>query len=316
VGCSRTARTADILAAVMDETLAILKDIGHPEYGSARSKRTYSDHVKIGLLVIRQFVGGSYEDFIRFLPSIGGVLKVAGMRNIPDPSTLWKFAGRLDHDVLENVLQRLAKTCCSEDMIIAVDSTGFSLRNISRHMEKRVKEFGVRSEIKRDFVKTTFSVDTRSLMILSCDCVDSRNADVKRMEHAITSLMRGGFSVGCVVADKGYDAEYVHRDIHERLGAEAFIPIRNMSEPARSGSSKIRTSGFHRGRMKFFFDKVRYNQRSKVETVNSMVKRKMGDVVNSRIPATSGAEVILRAIAHNFRRLLELKPESMEGMIS
>ena len=46
-------------------------------------------------------------------------------------------------------------------------------------------------------------------MILSCDRVDSHNADVKRMEHAVTSFVKGGF-VGCIVADKGYDAEYIH----------------------------------------------------------------------------------------------------------
>lgn len=50
--------------------------------------------------------------------------------------------------------------------------------------------------------------------------------------NAVSSLAKGGLSISCVVADKGYDAEYVHRDIHERLGADAMIPIRNI-EPAR-----------------------------------------------------------------------------------
>jgi hypothetical protein len=53
VGCRSTAQAADVLAAVMEKIFSVLKDIGHPECSSARSKRTYSDHVKIGLLVIR-----------------------------------------------------------------------------------------------------------------------------------------------------------------------------------------------------------------------------------------------------------------------
>jgi hypothetical protein len=85
-------------------------------------------------------------------------------------------------------------------MIVAVDSTGLSLSNISRHMEKRVKEFGVRKK-KKDFVKTTYSVDTDSLMILSCDCTDQHSANVKRMEHAVTSLVKGRFSIGHIVAE-------------------------------------------------------------------------------------------------------------------
>jgi transposase len=152
-------------------------------------------------------------------------------------------------------------------------------------------------------------------MILSCDCADQHSADVKRMGYAVTSLAKGGFGIRCVVADKGYDAEYVHRDIHERLGADAMIPIRK-TEAARTEGSRVRTSGFNRGRMKFFFDREVYNQRSQAETVNSMVKRKMGDTVNSRTDHTSKVEVMLRAIAHNLRRLLELRPDSMGVMIS
>jgi hypothetical protein len=217
----------------------------------------------------------------------------------------------LEPEFLENIMQEIAGAVCTGEMTVAVDSTGFSLTNISRHMEKRVKEFKTEKR-KRDFVKTTYSVDTCTKMILSCDCADQHSHDVKRMEYAVGSLVRGRFSVKYVVADKGYDAEYVHLDIKERLGAEAFIPVRAMAEPARSGSSKIRTKGFNRGRMKFFFDKDVYNLRSLVETVNSMVKRKMGDTVNSRTPLTSAVEVLLRSIAHNFRRLFELRPESME----
>jgi hypothetical protein len=93
--------------------------------------------------------GSSYENFADVLPSPAGVLNAADMSRIPDPSTLWKF----------------------------------SLSNISGHMEKRVKEFGICKE-KKDFVKTTYSVDTDSLMILSCGCADRHSRDVKRMEYA------------------------------------------------------------------------------------------------------------------------------------
>ena len=148
MGCGSAAQAADILADVVEKIFSVLKSIGYPEYSSARSKRTFSDHVKIGLLVVRQLVRKSYEDFVMLLPSLKGVIEVTGIKHIPDPSTLWKFAGRLEHGLLEDILQTIAGTCCSSDLIVAVDSTGFSLTNIPRHMEKRVKEFGVRREEK------------------------------------------------------------------------------------------------------------------------------------------------------------------------
>ncbi len=121
-------------------------------------------------------------------------------------------------------------------------------------------------------------------------------------------MVRGKFNIGCVFADKGYDAEYVHLDLHTRLNAEAFIPIRKW-EQARIETSRLRAKGFNRGRMKYFFDRERYDLHSLMETVNSMVKRKMGDVVNSRTPLTSNVEVLFRSITHNFRRLFELRSD-------
>ena len=311
MGCGADAQPVDRLAAVMRKTSFILKNIGHPEYSSKKSKRTFSDHAKIGLLIIRQLIGRSYEDFVDMLPSFAGVLSEAGISKIPDPSTLWKFAARLHPEFLEDIMQEIAGEICADEMIVAVDSTGFSLTNVSGHMEKRIKEFGPEKKRKRDFVKTTYSVDTSTKTILSCDCADRHSHDVKRMEYAVSSLVRGSFGVKCVVADKGYDAEHVHKDIHDRLKADAMIPLRKI-EPARIEGKRVTTKGFNRGRMKFFFDKETYNLRSLVETVNSMVKRKMGDTVNSRTSLTSAVEVLLRSIAHNFRRLFELRPELME----
>ena len=46
-----------------------------------------------------------------------------------------------------------------------------------------------------------------------------------------------------------------------------------------------------------------------VETVSFMVKRKIGNTADSRTDHTYGLEVMLRAIAQNLRRLLELRPD-------
>ncbi len=89
---------------------------------------------------------------------------------------------------------------------------------------------------------------------------------MKRITFLIDDPVKERFDVAHVVADKGYDAEYVHVDIHDRLNMEAFIPVRKI-EPASMETSRVKTSGFNRGRMKFFFDKETYNRRSQVETV-------------------------------------------------
>ena len=127
----------------------------------------------------------------------------------------------------------------------------------------------------------------------------------------VDKLSGSGHTFGHVLADKGYDAEHVHRYIREKLDAEAVIPLRDMAELARAGSTERKVSGFYRGRMKYFFDKERYNMRSIVETVNSMVKRVLGEILNGRNAETRHSEVMLRCIAHNFRAGMELSNSGM-----
>ena len=126
-GCRADAQPVDRLAAVMRKTYLVSKNIGHSEYSSVRSKRTFSDHTKIGLLILKQMVRKSYRDFVDMLPSLTGVLKEAGIVSMPDPSTLWKFSSILDPEFLEAILQNIEGMVCREEMILVVDSTGFSL---------------------------------------------------------------------------------------------------------------------------------------------------------------------------------------------
>ena len=161
------------------------------------------------------------------------------------------------------------------------------------------------SAVQRGFSKASFAVDTNTKMILACDCVDSNHADVKRITYLIDDLAGSEFSISYVVADKGYDAEYVHKEIWERLDAKTMIPIRNMSKPSKGDTSK-KARGFNRRLMGCNFDKTAYNRRPLVETVNSMIKRKMGDVVYGKNEASRHKEVLFRCIAHNIRRLMDL----------
>jgi len=89
-----------------------------------------------------------------------------------------------------------------------------------------------------------------------------------------------------------------------------MIPLRNMAEPSANGRVKAR--GFGRGLMRTGFDRAVYNSISQVETVNSMVKRKTGDVVYGRTEAARHREVLFKCIAHNIRRLMDLK-HSLQG---
>ncbi|AIZ57034.1 hypothetical protein Mpt1_c11720 [Candidatus Methanoplasma termitum] len=97
-----------------------------------------------------------------------------------------------------------------------------------------------------------------------------------------------------MVADKGYDAEYVHKMVRKYLDAEAVIPARTF----RNGT---RTRGVNRNRMKRELTegtelKSTYGIRAIAETVNSMIKRVLGEVLAGRKEETRHAKARFRCI--------------------
>jgi transposase len=312
VGCGRKAQRADRLACIIRTTFLILEGIGYPEYSSEKSKRTYSDHAKVGLLILTEYLGKSFEEFTKILPSLKGVIKVSGISGIPDGSTLRKFRKRLNSKILDKVVAYQSRMIVGDsDVTVAVDATGLSTSHASKYYISRLKYFGTEESIVRGYTKVSLAVCVRTKTILAVDTVGSRAADVKRLRHIIEDLASSGISVDHVLADKGYDAEYAHEMIRDLLDAEAIIPARDdgdtpihrMFGPNRKRMRRELTEGS--GKM------AAYRKRCLVETVNSMVKRVLGEVLSGRSEETRHSETMFRCIAHNFRIGLELSGSGM-----
>jgi len=118
---------------------------------------------------------------------------------------------------MDRMLRVIARMVCGKDMTVALEATGFSSSSAFRYFVKRLKEMSAAyaCSLTRRFSKASFAEDISTKMVLACDCIDSCHSDVKRMAFIIDDLAEGGFSIRCVVADKRYDAEYVHRNVHD-----------------------------------------------------------------------------------------------------
>jgi len=296
----------------MRTTFLILEGIGYPEYSSKKSKHTYSDHAKIGLLAVMEYLGRSFVEFVKILPSLNGVMKAAKLLNVPDESTLWKFRKRLDPGILDKVIAHQSRMITgNSDITAAVDATGFSTTHASKYYISRLKYFGTEESVVRGYTKVSLAVCVHTKTILAADTVNTRTADITRLNVIVDKLRESNMPISHVLADKGYDSEHAHRYIRENLNAESIIPVRDMAEYARAGSKERPVSGFYRGRMKFFFDHETYNMRSIVETVNSMIKGVLGEILDGRNEETRHSETMFRCIVHNFRVGLEIRSSRM-----
>jgi hypothetical protein len=112
--------------------------------------------------------------------------------------------------------------------------------------------------------------------------------------------------VKTAVADGGYDSEANHQTARQDMGVVSIIP------PKIGRPTKKLPLGYYRRQMKRRFkqkaDAKVYGQRAQSETVNSMMKRNLGENLRSIKPERQKQEMMLRAIVHN----LMLGPEKSE----
>ncbi|HXG14428.1 MAG TPA: transposase, partial [Candidatus Nitrosotenuis sp.] len=99
------------------------------------------------------------------------------------------------------------------------------------------------------------------------------------------------------MADQGYDSERNHVAT-ENLGIPCTI-IR----PRYESLQVWKTKEFHRKNMKRHFDWESYHQRSKAETIFSVIKRMLGEDILSRYIKTQNREAMYRIIAYNCYRI-------------
>jgi hypothetical protein len=99
------------------------------------------------------------------------------------------------------------------------------------------------------------------------------------------------------VADRGYDSEQNH------ITTENLEISNTIIRPRYESLQVYKTKGFHRKNMKRDFDWESYYQRSKAETIFSVIKRMLGECVMSRYILTQNRETMYKVIAYNCYRI-------------
>ena len=230
-------------------------------------------------LIIKQECRLGYRRVSNLLSSLG--LKV------PTYSALAKMFKRLDWRIWRLLLNM---TNAQKLNIIAIDGSGMSRPLPSPYYCRRIdKPYPV--EIP---MKLSIAVDTRTKKIVSLRLRAKSAHDIKDAKYLIRNLPSKPLKL---VADKGYDAEWLHRYC-EKAGIRAVIPMRDY------GSNPIYRGKSLRRRCRKTFSSATYRRREMAESVFGAIKRKFGASVSSLSAHTARAEMYCRAIAHNIIYIL------------
>jgi IS5 family transposase len=251
-----------------------------PKFNSKFSNRIYNNHQKMIILLLKQRMRMTYRGIINFLRFSNVARALLKLKTIPDHSTLVKFHKRIQTKDLDNLL------CKKGIKIAAIDASGFDATSMSYHYANVWNRQDKRKY--RRYLKISIAIDTDSQYILSQKIrLGPRNdhLDFKRVMKPVKFKY--------VVADKGYDSRSNRYFVLREMKEYPHIPRRKNSGPTYEYKNQ-----------KLKFDKKIYHQRSKAETVFSVIKRKYGSYILSKSFETQKKELLIRLVTYNIDRKL------------
>ncbi len=261
-------------------------------YSCKFSKKKFSQFQHMFLLVYKQFRKFTYEELLTDIADNHSLRAYLGLNKLPHYTTLIKFAQRLPLKILDKLVLAFKKLI-PQPKKVAIDATGISLDNASLHYCKRIGK----SSKKRPFMKTTFIVDIDNYFILLCKMRKKSRHDTKDAKPLIKKLAKH-YKPDILYADRGYDDNNIFKLCFEKLKAYPLILQRRLDVP------KHRRKGNYRKQTFEIFDYGEYLQRNKIETLNSMIKRRFNSNVKSHRDKLQKFEILTRVIAYNIDRLI------------
>ena len=171
----------------------------------------------------------------------------------------------------------------------AVDSTGFSTAVYDRWFsQKHGKLCSQNTWVKLHVMVGTVTHAVTSALVTS-------EGDCPQLPELVRRT-RAHHDVREVSADKAYSSVDNH-DVLDSFSVEAFIPFKV------NAVINSKTPAWSRHLYEFLMNQERflahYHRRSNVETTFSMIKRKFGSAVASRLPTAQANEVLAKCVAYN-----------------
>ena len=287
-----------------------------PDHTSKFSRKDFTLPQLFACLVLREHQKQSYRGVEAMLRDASHWCRGIGMKKVPDHNTLCRAfhalnLGRRQCKLLDRLTQwfAIAKQLGS---MLAIDSSLYDTHHRSRHYEQRCRHYASRhkrtanarrSAAARRSPKLCIGVCTRSHLILSTRAKTGMGSDCPDFEPLLFDAWRRHPRLRTVLADAGYDSESDHRIARLDMNVRSFIKTgagRPSNKPPSGYYRRLmsrRLKGSQRGK--------KYGQRAQAETVNSMLKRNLGDSLRSRSPKARRDEQLLRVIAHNLALLCD-----------
>jgi hypothetical protein len=279
-----------------------------PPYRHRCSPKKFTQHQLFACLVLKQFFALDYRGVETLLAEDESLRAAIELRVAPDFTTLHKAAERLlevpaCNRLLDETIRVAKRTPLLQSpvRVAAIDSSGFEAHRASNYFVRRRAPHGKQtgkwqSVYYSHFPKLAMICDCSSHLILAAVSERGPCLDDGHWSRAMTEARRR-VRIALLLADAGYDAEWIHHAARLVFGVRTIIP------PKRGRPTRKPPGQFYRRKMWKLFQRSRtrkpYRQRSQAETVFSMLKRRLDSSVNAHSYPSQSRTLLLKAITHN-----------------
>ncbi len=293
---SKSPRTVALVA------LAVGKDALAP-YSHLCSPKKFTQAQLFACLVLKEFFKTDYRGIAAILADSTDLRQAIELQSVPHYTTIQKACPRLLRNanvqqLLDQTLRRAhprsRQTHRPRVKRSAVDSTGFEAHSTSHYFVHRRARNGHdrHTTTYRTFPKLALLTDCSSHLVLAALGLRGPGPDITHFERIVCQAY-GRVEMQTLLADAGYDGEWVHEVARHDLGICTIIP------PKIGRPTDKAPTGYYRRLMSQRLHLTRYGQRWQVETSISMIKRRLGSAVNARGYWSQCRAMMLKAIAHN-----------------
>jgi len=213
---------------------------------------------------------------------------------VPGHTVIHRGMTKLSIRYIRKVMNRVIRSLRRKGMNIAVDSTGFRVRNSSLWYDIRIK----RKNTKRDCIKLHLSMDVDTGIIHWFTLTSSKRHDSPEFKNLLKHLP----DLGDVFGDKGYSSRNNCQIVANKHGTPYLHFKDNATNKAKGKPAWIISIRAYKKNKEKWLDT--YHARSIVESVFSSIKRRWGSFLRSRRKWMQKKELSLKVLSYNIKQVL------------
>ena len=263
-------------------------------YRSKYSKHTFTQPQLLAILCLMRYEDWTFRETEVRLQEHVELRRALGLKQAPDYTTFYRFMRRLSAERIQIALQEAAletiKNGPAKRAVFAVEATGLAPGAMSTFFINRKRDRG-EGLPWRFWLKWVVVVETKHQLLLAQIAKRGPYNDCALL-RPLLDIAHQVMPTSLILADAEFDSERNRKHIREVHHMQSLIP-------AKRGKKTWKLKGI-RARMKNNFPAKKYSQRNLIETVFSVVKRKLSTRAPGRSLAT---QALILGLAYNLYRL-------------